>query len=487
MNSARKQSFVRIASIVLVPAIFLLHNFSYYKSLLFYKDIHSLLLIYLTVPVLLYFLFKRLFKFSCTVSTLVTISLSVFFCFFGAIQDFLLKYSATYYLGKTYTLLFILITPLVYIAIKKPEATRFLKFLSATIIFFFLAEVGLFLFNIKNFNEIPKLKERVILNTEKTNTDSLNIYHIIFDGYTNSAILQKEFSFNNPVDSFLKKLGFFIAPRSKSNYNFTPYSLSSILNLQYLNVSGKGLERTYKNYFLGNKLYHNNTVFNFFKNRGYDVGSFSILDDYDHLDKLGTFVPKTPAFSIRNQTLERVFLNPWLWQKLTRAKPGALPKEIKNSLQYYIDYNEKALAHILRRSSARNGVYNFTHFLLPHEPYVYIGTSIDSLEEHNILDHQQGYVKQVIHVNSLIEKIVVELQKNKNNIILIQGDHGFREYDHSKRDPHQQLETFNAIYFPDQNYSSLYNTTSLVNTYRIVLNQYFHQNLPLLRDQYFIP
>ena len=103
------------------------------------------------------------------------------------------------------------------------------------------------------------------------------------------------------------------------------------------------------------------------------------------------------------------------------------------------------------------------------------------------MDHQQGYIMQVQYVNGLIENLVKELQKNKNNIIIIQGDHGFREYDLSKISPLKQLQILNAFYFPDQNYSSLHDSISLVNTYRAVLSQYFKQDLPLLKDEHFTP
>jgi hypothetical protein len=487
MDSARKNELINIGPIILVPAILLLHNFNYYKSLLFYKDIYLLFLFYLTFPVLFYLLVKKFFNYSPTIATLLTLCLSICFFYFGAIQDFLLGYSWTHYFSKTYILPFILLLPVPYLVIKKPKATRFLKFLSVTILFFFLSEAGLFFLKLKNFNEVPRLKESVSLNSnDKISVDSLNIYHIIFDGYTNSKTLKKEFGFNNPIDSFLKEKRFFVADKTKSNYNFTPYSITSTLNLQYLDVSGKQLERNYKNYFLGNELYHNNAVFIFFKEKGYTIQLFSLLDNYDHLDKLGTFVPKTPAFSIRNQTLERIFLNPWLWQKLKGIKGNGLPNDVKESLQYYADYNEKAFANVLATTTTQR-VFNFTHFSLPHEPYVYTKAEVDSLTQNDVMDHQQGYVKQVQYANSLIEKLVTELQTNKNNIIIIQGDHGFREYDALKSSPLQQFETLNAIYFPDQDYRSLYDSISLVNTYRVVLNQYFHQDLPLLKDKYFIP
>ena len=486
MDDSKKTKIVTIVSILLIPSALILHNLNYYKSLFFYNDTYILLTLYLAIPIAFYFLVKKLLGFSDTVSGLITITLSIFFFFFGTIQDFFLSYRLTYYLSKTYVLLLIFLLPVIYLFLKRPEVKRLLNFLQIIIFCFFLTESALLVFSLDHFNEVPRIKEKVSLVQKKNASDSFNIYHIIFDGYTNSKTLQTEFGFSNPIDSFLTEKGFFIAGNSKSNYNFTPYSLASLLHLQYLDTSDMQLERTYKNYLLGNELFHDNAVFRFFKERDYAVQSFCILEDYKHLDKLGTFVPKTPAFSVRNQTLERIFLNPWLWQKLSGTSEGTLPQNVKNSLHYYIEYNQKALQNVLNNSSAKKA-YNFTHFLLPHEPYVYKKTTVDSLTEADVMDHQQGYIMQVQYVNGLIENLVKELQKNKNNIIIIQGDHGFREYDLSKISPLKQLQILNAFYFPDQNYSSLHDSISLVNTYRAVLSQYFKQDLPLLKDEHFTP
>jgi hypothetical protein len=481
----RPGNLLNILSIVLVPSILILHNFNFYKLLLFYKDSYFLFLFYLTIPPILYFLVKKIFKLKDSTAALIILLASMLFFFFGAFQDFLLKCSVTRLLGKTYVLPLFFLLPIAYLVLKRPPATKFLKIISFITIFFFFSEVGLFFWNLKNFNESPRLKESVNLQADgNTTSDSFNIYHIVFDGYTNSSVLRELFDFANPIDSFLVQNGFYIASKSKSNYNFTPYSFSSTLNLSYLNLTKEHLERNYKNFFLGLETYQDNLVFNFFRGKGYQVKHYSILDDYKHIDELGNFAPRTPAYSLRYQTMERILLNPWLLQKL-KGRKGNLPQTIKNSLSYYVQYNQKGFDFLLNSSVGTQRVFCFTHFFLPHEPYAFTRPSIDSLTLADITD-PKGYIKQVDHANELIKKIVLELKKGKHNIIIIQGDHGFREYDFSKHSSLLQNEAFNAFYFPDQNYTKLYDSISLVNTYRVILDQYFHQDLPILKDEYFI-
>jgi hypothetical protein len=317
-------------------------------------------------------------------------------------------------------------------------------------------------------------------------SDTLNIYHIIFDSYTNSATLQTLFQYKNPIDSFLLSNGFYVAGKTKSNYNFTPYSLAATLGLNYISLDSRQQQQTFTNFLAATKAYQKNPTFDFFRNRGFAVSHFSLLDNYDHLDQLGTFAPQSPFYSLRNQTLERVFLNPWLWHKLFSTPHRSIPSAVESSLRKYKHYNQQAAAHVLHSFPVNQRHYSFTHFFLPHEPYVFAKASIDSLQLGDLMDHSNGYIKQVEFANKIIIELVNELKKSKHNIIIIQGDHGFRKYDFSKYSGMLQFETLNAVYFPDRNYHLLYDSISPVNTYRVVLNQYFHQKLPLLRDEQII-
>lgn len=62
-----------------------------------------------------------------------------------------------------------------------------------------------------------------------------DIYYLILDGYTSNKSLIDYWSFNNnSFTDFLTQSGFWIASESQTNYNMTPYSLASSLNMSYL-------------------------------------------------------------------------------------------------------------------------------------------------------------------------------------------------------------------------------------------------------------
>lgn len=472
-----------VPALLFFPAIFILHNLNFYRDLLFYNEAYWLMIGYLLLPIAPYVLLRKIFRLRKEMAAMIVLLASFLFFFFGALQDFLGLRNLTRPFSKTPVLLLSFLLVSVLVLTQKAALKKWVSLLFTVLAFFFLTEVGFLFFHLLHFRKTPNLKGELSLNAgSRPQTDSMNVYHFIFDGYTNSKTLQKLFHFQNPVDSFLRNNGFYVAGNTKSNYNFTPYSLSATLNLRYLDLPKKGLERDYNNFLFGSQVYRQNFIFRFFQNRQYRVSHYSFLDDYDELDKLGIFAPKTPVFMLRLQTLERINLNKWLWGKLSGNE---FTKEVRESMQADVHYNQQAFRQALVSEGKLQ--YNFTHFFLPHDPYIFSKGSVDSLHFDDLMNHETGYVKQVEYVNQLIKTLVTELQKNPHTIIIIQGDHGFREYDPSADPELTQNEAFNAIYFPDRNYSQLYDSISLVNTYRVVLNHYFGQQLPLLPDQYFVP
>jgi hypothetical protein len=121
--------------------------------------------------------------------------------------------------------------------------------------------------------------------------------------------------------------------------------------------------------------------------------------------------------------------------------------------------------------------------MITHNPHLFDSsgqvlqnTSIDSIKFFNSYPYQVNYANKTI-------KELVEFIKNNNKrkaIIIIMGDHGFRRLPPDMID--YNFPNFCAIYFPDRNYSMLYDTISPVNIFKVVFNTCFHQNFPLSKD-----
>jgi hypothetical protein len=74
--------------------------------------------------------------------------------------------------------------------------------------------------------------------------------------------------------------------------------------------------------------------------------------------------------------------------------------------------------------------------------------------------------------------MIQEIIKNSDTypIIILQSDHGFVI-------PERRYNILNAFYLPGQDYNGLlYPSISPVNTFRIIFNQYFKENLEMRDD-----
>ncbi len=117
----------------------------------------------------------------------------------------------------------------------------------------------------------------------------------------------------------------------------------------------------------------------------------------------------------------------------------------------------------------------YAHFYSTHEPFVFDqdGNYTPAAVHYS----EQGCAPAVAYTSQRILSLVGELiQKSAvRPVIIIQADHGMHTgLSHNK--------ILNAYYFPDQDYSRLYSTITPVNTFRVVLDQFFQRSYPLLPD-----
>jgi hypothetical protein len=91
-------------------------------------------------------------------------------------------------------------------------------------------------------------------------------------------------------------------------------------------------------------------------------------------------------------------------------------------------------------------------------------------------EHQtEGYLSQVQYINSRIIPILQTIIADSRTppIIVLMGDHGLRDKN--------RYVNLNAYYLPNGS-QGLYPSISPVNSFRVILNEYFGANYPLLPD-----
>jgi hypothetical protein len=302
-------------------------------------------------------------------------------------------------------------------------------------------------------------------------------YHLGFDNYQ----LKKQLEAN----------GFFVADSSHSNYNFTPFSISSVLNMQYIKDADPYLMRDAANFELGSRLYRENVLFSVLQSNGYRTSSFSVLDSRDRLNMLGTFGPESPHTWLRKQTMERVYLNPWIIHKLISLfkKSNPSPSRVRQSIKTYRRYQQLALEFAMKETDITkedSPRFTFVHFMIPHQPYVFNTDGTERQPNPLHEDEKVGYLTQVQYCNQIIKMLVEKILANRarKSIIVLQGDHGFRQYP-APVDDGADYACLNAVYLYNRDYGQFNKNISLVNTYRLILNSLSKNKTPLMKDSMF--
>ncbi len=468
-----------------------MHGYTENFGFIDFWDILILVSTYFAASVIFYLLFLILFKRRIK-AALAASFVMAFYLFFGAIQDFcqshftlLNKYSVLLPLG-----LILAISLIIYL--KKSNGT-FLKlnlFLNSLFLVYIIVDLGALIY--KNFN--PPLNKLSTYSFVKNNNyrpcincPKPDIYFLLFDEYQSSASLKTQFNYDNSsLDTFLTAQGFHIQRRSTSNYNFTPFSMASILNMSYL----KGInpdEISIEDYARCNELIKKNEVINFLSLQGYEIVNYSIFDlagnpsliNQDLLPLKTKLITDATLFNRLQKDLGWMLLSGKF--KLKWLSEGIVYTNLRN--------NVKFLDLLTQSSSALSKMPRFFygHLLMPHPPFYFDNKGNRKRSEVVYKEWQEldtdAYLGYVTYTNTKIKELISTIKQNTKGqaVIIFMGDHGFRKAT-MDRDHAHYFENQNAVYFPGENYNLFYDSASTVNQFRVIFNTLFRQNFPLLKD-----
>lgn len=327
-----------------------------------------------------------------------------------------------------------------------------------------------------------------------------DIYYIILDAYGGESMLRELHGFDNSsFTSALRERGFIVSPTSESNYLRTIHSLSSSLNMQYLDhvpevMGDSGLWWPLKETFA------NNETRKFLESQGYKTvivtsgWDFTTITDADeYRQPYPIFINKFEEFFIQHTNLSAFsFL-----EDLGVSFPSY------DTHRYLVLYAFEQLQRVPELDSPK---FTFVHILSPHPPFVFDadGDPIDPDYPFTIADnrylitppskYQEGYLKQLSFINNQVLEVVdAILEKSaRPPIIIIQGDHGPGIFiDSQSLSPpcfHERYSILNAYYLPGIDPTAVPQDITPVNTFRMIFNYYFAANLELLPNhQYFSP
>lgn len=468
-------------------AVFFVYN-GYVENFNFIpvKDAALILLLYLISSGVLLFIFYLFYR-NILKAGLVSFLILGFYLFFGYIYDRIQSIAPHSFIGK-YSVILVTV------------------FLSAVLLFILLKRYkgslkkGTYILNIflllLLLVDTLWLAEKIVLNdgsydkafkAEYTKCDSCSkpdIYLIVTDEYAGDKELRDLFHFDNsPFKNQLKERGFY-CPETTSNYNYTPYSIASMLQMHFLT----GIKREYTNNSDMTICYLNirrNNVCRFLQDEGYAFYNYSLFDVLDQPSPCDETILPTKTEFITAQTLFSR-LNKFIEQNFA-GKLGEAEKKRKTNLSNLNNHKIFDLTEANIHSTIAKPKFVYTHFLFPHFPYFYDQNG-NLNPENKIADSSlrdtSAYLGYLLYANKRILTLIDDILKNSRElpVIILVSDHGFRWFPAEKFSPEYSFNNMLAILLPDKKYAGFYNGISNVNLFRVLFNTEFNQHFPLLKD-----
>ena len=423
----------------------------------------------------LYFLLSSILKKKKTKVLGFVISIMIPFFLFGGFEELVIGIRGTLeYSAKISLILQIITTFLIYSFFQRrmndSNRNSILTVLISILWFFPIINIPFNISSSKKFFEEKKeiSSYDIVLNS--------NIYYIILDQYAREDVLKKYLNFDNSYFlNELQKRGFKYFPKSFSNFDTTPLSISTTLNMGFYtftpdyNVSIIQNESRildilksngYKNIFIesgGNSQITCNGLEDFC------IKSGTINDDIALLLKM------TPLWRIiRSSTFFRYFEALYI---LTDLKPSIIKT---------LDFNQ----------GNKFNYFVMAHIMSPHEPQRYN----EDCSKYYSINPGLGepsvsqYLTDLPCLNqNVIESIDQILKRDKSNpIIFLISDHGISRSMVNNNDELLRLKNLMLIKSPNQCSEYLNQKISPVNIMHFAVSCITQEKMKFNKNRYFV-
>jgi len=325
-----------------------------------------------------------------------------------------------------------------------------------------------------------------------------DIYYIILDGYGSAEMLEKLHDYDN--SQFIQALearGFVVAEDSRSNYTRTILSLSSSLNMQYLDSVSQDMGTSYLWWPLMGTVTHNQ-VREFLEGQGYQSVSLANGWDFTSIGVADTLLKPFPVFL--NKFEELYFQSTNLSVLLFLNKIGVSTPSYDTHRQT-VSFAFEQLGKL--PEEFQSPIFVFVHIISPHAPFIFDenGSPLTPDYPFTFSDdryflsppskYRSGYLAQMKYINKKTIETIDAILENSPlpPVIILQGDHGSGVYiDYHSADNsclYERFSILNAYHLPGVDPDSIPTDIEPVNTFRMVFNRYFSTNLEYLPNQQF--
>ncbi len=357
----------------LLPVFFVLHGFTRNYPTISTAGAIGLLLLYigisLVLAVIAWFFVRNYLK----AALLVTVLMSFHF-FFGTIQDGLIAISSQGLISK-YRFIIpagIFIFSIIVIIIKRasPTLPGLSAYLNLLLLVLVAIDAGWFI--VKSTRVEKKTSINQVLNDAAiaSTCSKPDIYLILLDQYAGASALKDVFQFDNTAfENALTSRGFHIVKNSRSNYNLTPFSMASLLSMNYLGAELG--EKRNLNVGYSYEIIRNSCVIRFLEKNGYEFYNYSLFDfpgkpAYEYKD----FLPYDTKLITASTFTGRVIRD--LRSSILDGKLGTASMREKIAYEY-LHFNDTIFkwTRDITAVKPKNPGFIYSHFMLPHFPYYF--------------------------------------------------------------------------------------------------------------------
>ena len=475
----------------LLPFFFVLHGFTENYFLVPVPDSFFLLLKYSGAGIVLNLLFLLIFKNNYKASFYSFLLLLVYF-FFGAGHDALKSvFPSNFFSRYVFVMPFIfLLLIFAFIVVRRKK-----MFIKPTVyvntVFIILILLEIFLLSVK-ISRYDRRQQLASIHKEFTLCDTCNkpdIYLIVMDEYAGEKTLNEIFDFDNSeFITQLKARNFHVVNNSFSNYNLTPTSIASLLNINYVNYKGRNLHD-----IAMAPVYHlidTNILVPFLKFHGYEFFNNSVFT-----------VNGQPPMAIQSFTpvSTRIIESQTLLNRLVRDLKFHFDKWKllkRNSKDDYavLNNNNKILKNIKDQvvRKKQKPLFSYTHLTMPHSRY-YFNRHGQPYPSEAVAEgtqwNEEHYLEYLLYTNDVLIELLDFILNNSASppVIILISDHGFR-YFSKKVNEEYHFYNLNATYLPAQYEPDFTDSLSNISYMRRLMNTLFRQNLSADRqERFFVP
>jgi hypothetical protein len=299
-----------------------------------------------------------------------------------------------------------------------------------------------------------------------------DIYCIFLDEFASLESVKKLFHYDNSkFAERLRNAGFFIAEKSRCLHVLTSYAIASVLNME--NIPAKSDAQA---------LVQQNKVARFLNENGYEIYDFPFRGlAIQELAREHYFYPLTGV---------SIFFDDFYKMLADMSILYPLAENWQNDEGKYSSYFRKHALYIFEQVPAivkkPGPKFVLVHLYSPHAPFVFDKNGEAVAPKHSLdYSERKYYLEQYLYISRRAAEMAEAILRESATppVIIIQSDHGYRG---SFRKPllhvvplEEKRKVFLSLYLPGCPYSQLDTALSPINVFRILLNHYFGQKLPL--------